>query len=115
MGLEDLFRAISLGTSIARRAVEFKQHIDTLHSAVPIDSNQVADSGALDRRIADMELLVRNQAARITALESSLEIASKLTESLARRLSVIFWIALSSGIATTAALAIAIVAIVYAR
>ncbi len=115
MGLDDLFKAISLGTSLARRAVELKQHIDTLRSAPPIDAGQAADVSALDRRVAFLELVARNQTARITALESSLEVASTLTESLARRLSVIFWIAISSGIVTTAALAVAIAALLHAR
>lgn len=115
MGLDDLFKAISLGTSLARRAVELKQQIDSLRSGAPIDYTQPADAYALDHRIADLALLARNQAARITALETSLEISSALTESLARRLNAIFWIALSSGIVTTAALALSIVALLSAR
>ncbi|MGH9716971.1 MAG: hypothetical protein ACRD4R_09630 [Candidatus Acidiferrales bacterium] len=115
MGLDDLFKAISLGTSLARRAMDLKQQVDSLRVAPAIDYSQTTSAGSLDRRIADLELLARNQAARITALESSLEFASSLTESLARRLGAIFWIALSSGIVTTAALAISIVALIYAR
>lgn len=115
MGLDDLFKAISLGTSLARRAMDLKQQVDSLRSTPPIDYSQPSDLGSLDRRIADLDLLARNQAARITALESSLEIASALTETLARRLNAIFWIAISSGIVTTAALATSIVALLYAR
>ncbi len=115
MALNDLFKAISLGTSLARRAVGLKQQIDSLRTAPPVDYTQPADVSGLDRRVATLELLARNQAARISALESSLEIASALTESLARRLNAIFWIALSSGIVTTAALAIALVALLRAR
>jgi hypothetical protein len=115
MALDDLFKAISLGTSLARRAVELKQNIDSLRSSAPVDYHHPGDAGAFDRRIADLESLAGNQAARISALESGLEIATALTESLARRLSAIFWIALSSGIVTTAALAISIAAIVSAR
>ena len=115
MGLDDLFKAISLGTSIARRAVDLKQQIDSLRSAPPIDYTQSADVTALDRRIAALELVARNQAARISALESSLEIASALTESIARRLNAIFWIALSSGIVTTAALALSLAALLRVR
>lgn len=115
MALDDLFKAISLGTSLARRAVELKQHIDSLRPAAPVDYSQPADASALDRRIANLELLARNQAARITVLETSLELASTLTESLARRLNAIFWIALSSGIVTTAALALSIAALLRAR
>jgi hypothetical protein len=115
MGLDDLFKAISLGTSLARRAVEMKQQIDSLRSAAPIDYSQPPDVGALDRRIADLELLARNQAARISLLETSLEMASALTESLARRLNAIFWIALSSGIVTTVALALSIAALLNSR
>lgn len=111
MGLDDLFKAISMGTSLARRAVELKQHIDTLRSAPPIDDTQTAGASAFDRRVADLELLARNQAARIATLESSLELVTTLTESLARRLNAIFWIALSSGIVTTAALAVALAAL----
>ncbi len=117
MGLDDLFKAISLGTSLARRAVDLKQQIDSLRSAPPVDYTytQPADVTALDRRIAALELLARNRAARISALESSLEIASALTESIARRLNAIFWIALSSGIVTTAALALSLAALLRAR
>lgn len=115
MALDDLFKAISLGTSLARRAVELKQHMDSLRPAAPINYPQAADASALDRRVADLELLARNQAARITVLETSLELASTLTESLARRLNAIFWIALSSGIVTTAALALSIAALLNAR
>lgn len=115
MGLDDLFKAISLGTSLARRAVDLKQQIDSFRSAPAIDYTQPPNVSALDRRVADLELLARNQAARISALESSLEIASALTESIARRLNAIFWIALSSGVVTTAALAIALAALLRAR
>jgi hypothetical protein len=115
MGLDDIFKAISLGTSLARRAMELKQQVDSLRTAPAIDYTRTADVGALDQRIADLELVARNQAARIAALESSIETASTLTESLARRLSAIFWIALSSGIVTTAALAISIAALISAR
>lgn len=117
MGLDDLFKAISLGTSLARRAMDLKQQVDSLRTAPPADYAYTpqTDVGVLDRRIADLELLARNQAARITALESGLEIASSLAESLARRLSAIFWIALSSGVVTTAALAISVAALIYAR
>lgn len=115
MGLDDLFKAISLGTSLARRAMDLKQQVDSLRAAPAIQYSQAADAGALDRRLADLERLTRNQAARITALESSLQIASALTESLAKRLGAIFWIAVSSGVITTAALAVSIAALVYAR
>lgn len=115
MGLDDLFKAISLGTSLARRAVGLKQQIDSLRTAPPVDYTQPVDASGLDRRIAALELLAGNQAARISALESGLEIASALTESIARRLNAIFWIALSSGVVTTAALAIALVALLRAR
>lgn len=115
MGLNDLFKAISLGTSLARRAVDLKQQIDSLRSAPPVDYTHSADVTALDRRVAALELLARNQAARISTLESGLEIASALTESIARRLNAIFWIALSSGIVTTAALALSLAALLRAR
>jgi hypothetical protein len=115
MGLDDIFKAITLGTSLARRAMDLKQQVDSLRGAPPIDYSPTADVGALDRRIANLELLSRNQAARISALEASLEISSTLVESLARRLGAIFWIALSSSIVTTAALAISIVALLHAR
>jgi hypothetical protein len=115
MGLDDLFKAISLGTSIARRAVDLKQQIDSLRSAPPVDYIQPPAVTALDRRVAALELLARNQSARISALESSLEIASALTESIARRLNAIFWIALSSGIVTTAALALSLAALLRTR
>lgn len=115
MGLDDLFKAISMGTSLARRAVELKQHVDTLRSAAPIDSAPAPDVSVLDRRVADLELLTRNQAARIATLESSLELVTTLAESLARRLNAIFWIAISSGIVTTAALAVALAALLRAR
>ena len=115
MGLDDLFKAISLGTSLARRAMDLKQQVDSLRTAPAIDYTRTADAGTLDRRIADLELVARNQAVRINCLESSLETASALTESLARRLSAIFWIAVSSGIVTTAALAISITALIYTR
>jgi hypothetical protein len=115
MGLDDIFKAITLGTSLARRAMDLKQQVDSLRGAPPIDYSQAADVGALDRRIANLELLARNQAARITALEASLEVSSTLVESLARRLGAIFWIALSSGIVTTAALAVSIIALLHAH
>lgn len=116
MGLDDLFKAISLGTSLARRAVELKQHIDTFRSAPPSTEYLPPPAAtALDRRIADLELLARNQAARISSLESNFELATALTESLARRLNAIFWIAVSSGIVTTAALAVALAALLRAR
>jgi predicted RNase H-like nuclease (RuvC/YqgF family) len=115
MALDDIFKAISLGTSLARRAMELKQQVDSLRTAPAIDYTRTADVGTLDRRIADLEFVARNQAARINSLESSLEIASTLTESLARRMSTIFWIALSSGIVTTAALALSIAALIYTR
>ena len=115
MGLDDIFKAISLGTSLARRAMDLKQQVDSLRTAPPIEYTHSTDVGGFDRRIADLELLARNHAARISALESSLEVASTLTESLARRLNAIFWIALSSGIVTTAALAISIVALISVR
>jgi predicted RNase H-like nuclease (RuvC/YqgF family) len=115
MGLNDLFKAISLGTSLARRAVDLKQQIDSLRSAPSVNYTQSEDVTALDRRVASLELLTRNQAARISALESSLEIASALTESIARRLNAILWIALSSGIVTTAALALSLAALLRAR
>ncbi|GEM_PF-6965424 len=115
MGLDDLFKAISLGTSLARRAVELKQHIDVIRAAPPIDYAQPADVSAFDRRIAGLEILARNQAARISTLESSLTLVTGLAESLARRLNAIFWIALSSAIVTTAALAVALAALLRAR
>ena len=115
MGLDDIFKAISMGTSLARRAMDLKQQVDSLRGAPPIDYSQPADVGALDRRIGNLELLARNQAARITALEAGLELSTALTETLARRLGAIFWIALSSGIVTTAALAISMVALLHVR
>ncbi|MGA9884634.1 MAG: hypothetical protein WBQ34_13030 [Candidatus Acidiferrales bacterium] len=115
MGLDDLFKAISLGTSLARRAMDLKQQVDSLRTAPSIDYSPPTDVSAFDRRIANLELLARNQAARIIALESSLEISSALAESLARRLNAIFWIALSSGIVTTAALALSIAALLIHR
>ncbi|MGH9688229.1 MAG: hypothetical protein ACRD5K_14185 [Candidatus Acidiferrales bacterium] len=111
MGLDDLFKAISLGTSLARRAMDLKQQVDSLRAAPSIDYSPPADVSAIDRRIANLELLARSQAARIIALESSLEISSALVDSLARRLNAIFWIALPSGIVTTAALALSIAAL----
>jgi len=113
MGLDDIFKAITLGTSLARRAMDLKEQVDSLRGAPPIEYSQGADVGALDRRIANLELLSRNQAARISALEASLEISTALTETLARRLGAMFWIALSSGIVTTAALAISVAALAY--
>lgn len=115
MGLDDIFKAISLGTSLAHRAMNLKQQVDSLRATPEIDYSPPADVSGLDRRIANLEQVARNQAARIIALESSLEISSALAESLARRLNAIFWIALSSGIVTTAALAIALVAFLRAR
>ncbi|MDE3108962.1 MAG: hypothetical protein KGL02_03375 [Acidobacteriota bacterium] len=117
MGLDDLLKAISLGTSLARRAVELKQHIDSLRSAPPSESvqQQPPAATALDRRIADLELVARNQAARISAVESNLELATALAESLARRLNALFWIAVANAIVTTAALAVALAALLRAR
>jgi len=114
MGLDDIFKAITLGTSLARRAMDLKQQVDSLRGAPPIDYSQASDVDALDRRIANLESLARNQAARITALEAGLELSTALTETLARRLGAIFWIALSSGAVTTAALAISIAALFHA-
>ncbi|MGH9740029.1 MAG: hypothetical protein ACRD4X_15810 [Candidatus Acidiferrales bacterium] len=115
MGLDDLFKAISLGTSLARRAMDLKQQVDSLRTAPSIDYPPPTDVSGLDRRIANLEQLARNQAARVIALESSLEISSALVDSLARRLNAVFWIALSSGIVTTAALALSITALLIHR
>jgi hypothetical protein len=115
MGLEDLFNAISLGTSLARRAVELKKQIDSLNSGPADDYQRPGDLVPPERRIADLELLGRNQAARITALELGLQDASAVSESLARRLSAIFWIAVSTAGVALLAAALSIVALLRVR
>lgn len=114
MGLDDLFSAIALGTTLVQQVLKLKKRINGLRSEAAVEDVR-PDADALDRRMDALERLARRQAAIIKDLEIGLEDASGVTESLARRVRAIFWIAVPGGIVALLALAISIAGLVLRR
>jgi len=115
MGLDDLFTTIALGARLTRSVIALKKHIDALRSGATAEYVQPPVLDALDRRTAALESLAGRQAERIAALETGIENASAVTNALAQRVGMIFWIALMSGTVGLIALVLAIIAIAHGR
>lgn len=115
MGLDDLFSAIALGTTLVQQVLKLKKRINGLRSNAAVEDVRPYAVDALDRRVDALERLTRRQAAVIGDLEVGLEDASAITESLARRVRAIFWIAVPGGIVALLALAMSIAGFVLRR
>lgn len=115
MGLDDLFSAIALGTTLVQQVMKLKKRINGLRSSAVVEDLRSTAVDALDRRMDALERLTRRQAAVMKDLEVGLEDASEVTESLARRVRTIFWIAVPGGILALFALAISIAGLVLRR
>lgn len=115
MGLDDLFSAIALGTTLVQQVMKLRKRINGLRSSAVVEDARPDAVDALDRRVDALERLNRRQAAVIKDLEVGLEDASEVTESLARRVRTIFWIAVPGGIIALFALAISIAGLVSRR
>lgn len=115
MGLDDLFNAIALGTTLVQQVMKLKKRINGLRSNAVVEDVQPDAVDALDRRVETLERLTRRQAALMKDLETGLEDASAVTESLARRVRTIFWIAVPGGIVALSALALSIAGLVVRR
>lgn len=115
MGLDDLFSAIALGTTLVQQVMKLRKRINGLRSSAVVEDVRSTAVDALDRRVDALERLNRRQAAVIKDLEVGLEDASEVTESLARRVRTIFWIAVPGGIIALFALAISIAGLVSRR
>ncbi|MGH9736568.1 MAG: hypothetical protein ACRD8A_18505 [Candidatus Acidiferrales bacterium] len=115
VGLDDFFSAIALGTTLVQQVMKLKKRINGLRSTAVVEDVRPDAVDALDRRVDALERLTRRQAVVMKDLEIGLEDASAVTESLARRVRTIFWIAVPGGIAALSALAISIAGLVLRR
>ena len=115
MGLDDLFSAIALGTTLVQQVLKLKKRINGLRSNAAVEDIRPNALDELDRRVDTLERVTHRQAAAIKDLEVGLEDASAITESLARRVRAIFWIAVPGGIVALSALVISIAGLVLRR
>jgi hypothetical protein len=93
--LQEILAAISLGQRLLKSLAALRKDAASFRSEGSQTGAAFAQLDALHKRTGDLEIISREQDARIGEVESILKDSMLVTEALARRVGTIFWIALT--------------------
>ena len=92
---EEILAAISLGQRLLLSLAALRKDAKSVRSDNAPSHARISQLEALDKRTGDLELIAQEQDSRIGELENALKDSLVVTEAIARRVAMVFWIALA--------------------